>query len=214
MRAVARQVASVGPNRLRVVIDGRTASGKTSFGHELARELRRLGRPTLRASLDDFKKPWRDAIEKGYDRTSGEGYYRNAPDFGAARSLLLEPAGPDGSGSVVLCARDPLTGIDHRHVVVEAPSAAVLVVDSVFGMRPEYDSFWDFRIWLDVPRDLSLTRGIGRDAGREGMEEAARLHRERYQASEEIYMREVGPTSTADVVIDNRDFAAPFFVES
>jgi len=30
------------------------------------------------ASLDDFKHPWRHAREHGYDRVSGEGYYRNA----------------------------------------------------------------------------------------------------------------------------------------
>jgi uridine kinase len=62
----------------------------------------------MSASFDDFKKPWRDVREKGYDRTSGEGYYRNAPDFESARELQLEPAGPDGSGVVVLCAHDPL----------------------------------------------------------------------------------------------------------
>jgi hypothetical protein len=68
--------------------------------------LRKLGRPTLRASLDDFKHPWPHAREHGYDRLTGEGYYRNAFDFASARNLLLRPAGPDGSGQVVLCAHD------------------------------------------------------------------------------------------------------------
>jgi uridine kinase len=67
-----------------VIVDGLTASGKTSFGHELAASIRSLDRSTLRASLDDFKKPWSDARAKGYDRLSGEGYYRNAPDFESA----------------------------------------------------------------------------------------------------------------------------------
>ena len=89
---------------MRVAIDGLTGAGKTSFGHELAAALRALGRPTMRASMDDFKHPWRHAREHGYDRLSGEGYYRNAPDFSSARELLLRPAGPGGSGNVVLCA--------------------------------------------------------------------------------------------------------------
>jgi len=104
---LARRLVALGPGRLRVAVDGYTASGKTSLAHELAAAVRQLGRPTLRASLDDFKKPWSDAQEKGYDRLSGEGYYRNAPDFVSARSLLLEPAGPEGTGLVVLCAHDP-----------------------------------------------------------------------------------------------------------
>jgi hypothetical protein len=106
---VAAEVAGLGPGRLRVTIDGLTAAGKTSFGHELAAGLRDLGRPVMRASLDDFKHPWRHARERGYDRVTGEGYYRNAYDFASARNLLLGPAGPGGTGEVVLCAHDPLT---------------------------------------------------------------------------------------------------------
>lgn len=206
---LALRVLNIGPERLRVAVDGYTASGKTSFAHELAAAIRAQGRPTLRASFDDFKKPWSDAREKGYDRTSGKGYYRNAPDFESARRLLLEPAGPLGSGTVALCGHDPLTGIDHRNVTVNAPHDGVLIVDSVFAMRPEYDEHWEFRIWLDVPAGLSLERGIDRDAESEGRAEAEHLHRDRYHESERIYISEVDPVSRADVVIDNADFANP-----
>lgn len=212
--AFAARILKISPERLRVAVDGYTASGKTSFAHELAAAIRAQSRPTLRASFDDFKKPWRDAREKGYDRISGEGYYRNAPDFESARRLLLEPAGPHGSGTVALCGHDPLTGLDHRHVTVEAPGDAVLIVDSVFAMRPEYDEYWDFRIWLDVAADLSLARGIERDAESEGAAEAERLHRDRYHESLRIYIAEVDPLSKADVVVDNTDFANPSLVRT
>lgn len=206
---LAARIARLSPDRLRVAVDGFTAAGKTSFGHELAVAIRELGRPTLRASLDDFKHPWRQARELGYDRVSGEGYYRNAYDFAAARELLLRPAGPKGSGQVALCAHDPLTGEDHRATTVDAPPDAVLIVDSVFAFRPEYNDLWDFRIWLDVDPEVSLARGIARDTGREGVDGATRLHRDRYHAAELIYIAEVEPTALADVVIDNRDFASP-----
>ncbi len=197
---------------MRVAIDGRTAAGKTSFGHELAAAIRELGRPTLRACFDDFKKPWADALAEGYDRTTGEGYYRNAPDIESARRLLLDPAAPDGSGVVALCAHDPLTGVDHSDTVVHAPDDAVLIVDSVFAFRVEYDDAWDLRIWLEVSPELALERGIGRDGSLEGRDDAERLHRDRYAASEAIYMAEVDPVSRADIVIDNSDFAAPALV--
>jgi uridine kinase len=162
----------------------------------------------LRASLDDFKNPWREARELGYDRVSGEGYYRNAPDFSSACELLLRPAGPGGSGSVVLCAHDPLTGEDHRDKSVHAPVDAVLIVDSAFAFRPEYNEFWDYRIWLDVDADMALARGISRDTEMEGLEEAVRGHH-RYHAAEQIYLAEVDPMSLADLIIDNSDFANP-----
>ena len=212
IRELATAVSSVSPGRLRVAIDGFTAAGKTSFGHELAGALRCLGRPTLRACLDDFKNPWREAREQGYDRVSGEGYYRNAYDFRSARQLLLGPASSGGSGEVVLCAYDPLTGEDHRDKVVSAPADAVLIVDSVFAFRPEYNAFWNYRIWLDVDAQLSLSRGISRDMDMEGLEEATRLHQDRYHAAETIYMAEINPRSLADVIIDNSNFANPWLL--
>jgi uridine kinase len=209
---LARRLVAIRPGRVRAIVDGYTASGKTSFAHELAGAVRQLGRPTLRATFDDFKKPWREAREQGYDRISGQGFYRNAPDFESARKLLLEPAGPDGSGVVVLCAHDPLTGDDHRRTTVAAPIDAVLIVDSVFGMRLEYDDLWDVRIWLEAPSELALARGIERDAAMYGAAEAERIHRDRYHAAEQIYITEVGPHERADVVVDNTDYARPVVV--
>ncbi len=206
---VARRIVAIRRGRIRVVVDGYTASRKTSFAHELAVAVRGLGRSTLRVSFDDFKKPWRDAHENGYDRTSGEGYYRNSPDFETARDLLLRPAGVEGSGTVVLCGHDPLTGEDHRDVTVHAPTDSVLIDDSVFGMRREYGEFWDFRIWIDFPQDVTLVRGIERDTELEGKDEAERLHRGRYQIGEQLYVNEVNPKAKADIIIDNTDYAKP-----
>jgi uridine kinase len=209
---IASKIANLSKCRLRVAIDGRTASGKTTFGDELAAALRLLGRSTLRTSLDDFKKTWRDAKEKGYDRTSGEGYYRNAYDFESARELLLKPAGSEGSGQIVLCAHDPLTGQDHRNVFVTSSDEAILIVDSVFAFRPEYNVFWDFRIWIEVSPQVALERGIARDSDAEGFEAATFVHRYRYGVAEEIYIEEVNPCALADVRIDNTDFARPLIL--
>lgn len=209
INVVTAWIAALGPGRLRVAVDGLTGAGKTSFGHELAAALRRLGRPTMRASMDDFKHPWRHARRHGYDRVSGEGYYRNAYDFQSARTLLLEPAGPSGSGMVALCGHDPLTGEDHRDKRISAPDDAILIVDSVFAFRLEYNDCWEYRIWLDVDPETALRRGIERDRAAEGLEEATRVHRDRYHAAETIYLAEVRPQALADLIIDNHDFASP-----
>ena len=85
----------------------------------------------------------------------------------------------------------------------------MLIVDSVFGMRPEYDDLWDYRIRVDVPPEVVLARGIEGDAELKGRDDAERVHRDRYHAAEDIYMSEVDPRSRADAVIDNVDYANP-----
>ncbi|MGV9310286.1 hypothetical protein ACWDLG_43555 [Nonomuraea sp. NPDC003727] len=108
---IAQRILSLGHGRLLVGIDGFTASGKTSFGHELAERISGAGRPVLRATLDDFKKPWRD--RHLYDRESGEGYYRNAYDYQAVRRLLLDPCRSPDAVLCALCGIDPLTQREH-----------------------------------------------------------------------------------------------------
>jgi uridine kinase len=205
---VAGRIFAFGPRRVRVAVDGLTAAGKTTLGHELARRVADAGRVALRASLDDFKRPWDERHR--YDRLSGEGYYRNAFDNGAIRRLLLDPAAPDGTGRVALCSIDPLTQVDHSLDVVEMPADGVLVVDGVFAFRPELAPCWDLRIWVQIDPQLSVRRGIARDAEREGgAAQAEALHRDRYLAAETIYIAEEDPVALADVAVDNTDFERP-----
>ena len=206
---VATRILASGDGRLRVGIDGLTAAGKTSLGHELAERISRSHRPVLRASLDDFKKPWRD--RHLYDRESGEGYYRNAFDYDAVTRLLLEPAGPGGSGDCVLCSIDPLTQVDHSAVITPAAPDAVLIVDGVFAFRPELNESWEFRIWLDVDQHVSLRRGVQRDEAWAGPQVEA-VHHDRYRVAEQLYVAEVDPGELVDIVIDNSEFACPRIV--
>lgn len=205
LQRIAARLSSQRGDRLRVAVDGFTGAGKTTFADELAAAFRRAGRSTARASLDDFKHPWSHSREHGYDRLSGQGYYRNAYSLTDAQELLLGPAGHDGSGCVALCAHDPLTGIDHRHDRVQLLDDTVLIVDSAFAARPELAGFWDAHIWLAVPPELALDRGVQRDTPREGQDQALRLHRDRYGAATAQYLSEVDARSTADLVVDNSD---------
>jgi uridine kinase len=196
---LAARIVAVGPGRLRVAVDGLTAAGKTSFGHELAEAIAAGGRPVLRASLDDFKRPWSERHR--FDRFSGEGYYRNAFDLDAVVALLLQPL-----QHKALCAIDPLTQVDHSAETVPVADDAVLIVDGVFAFRPPLDRYWDLRIWLDVDENTSIRRGEARDG------EHGSLHRNRYLPAERIYIAERDPAARADVVVDNTAFAVPRIV--
>ncbi|MFE7136734.1 uridine kinase [Streptomyces sp. NPDC057644] len=204
--AVADRIRGRGPGRLLVGIDGFTAAGKTSFGHELAARIAESGRPVLRATLDDFKNPWKD--RHLYDRESGEGYYRNAYDYASARRLLLDPARSPAAESCALCSIDPLTQESHAADTTPLTPDSVLIVDGVFAFRPEIDAYWDFRIWMDVDAELSVRRGAERDQDWAGSDAEA-IHRNRYLVAERLYLDEVAPLPRMDVIVDNTDFARP-----
>jgi len=208
---LVEMIDSLGSHRLRVAIDGLTAAGKTSLGHELAHRLSRRGRPVFRASLDDFKRPW--SKRHLHDRLSGEGYYRHAFDSEAACRLLLDPSSPSGDGLVALCSIDPLTQINHSAVKSAMPPNGVLVVDGVFAYRPEINAYWDLRIWVEIAAELSVRRGIERDVAEDGnAEEAEATHRGRYLVGELLYIDEVDPHSFVDVILDNAVFDSPRLV--
>ncbi|MEU8518894.1 uridine kinase [Streptomyces sp. NBC_01216] len=207
---ISKRILNLGQGRLLVGIDGFTAAGKTSFGHELAEWISAAGRPVLRATLDDFKKPWRD--RHLYDRESGEGYYRNAYDYEAVKRLLLDPCrSSEATSSCVLCSIDPLTQRDHSSEATPLAADAVLIVDGVFAFRPEINEYWNFRIWLQVDAELSVRRGAERDQNWAGSE-AESIHRNRYLVAEGIYLQRVDPLPMMDVVIDNSAFARPQIV--
>ncbi|WP_411079850.1 uridine kinase [Streptomyces sp. cmx-18-6] len=204
--SIAQRALARAPGRLLVGIDGFTAAGKTSFGHELAARIAESGRPVLRATLDDFKNPWKD--RHLYDRESGEGYYRNAYDYETAKRLLLDPSRSPEATSCALCSIDPLTQRDHSTRTTPLTPDSVLIVDGVFAFRPEIDPYWDFRIWLDVDAELSVRRGAERDQDWAGSTAEA-LHRDRYLAAERLYLEEVDPLPRMNAIIDNTDFARP-----
>ena len=57
---------------------------------------------------------------------------------------------------MVLCGHDPLTGDDHQDKQISTPPGAILIVDSVFAFRPEYNDYWEYRIWLEVDPEIAL----------------------------------------------------------
>ena len=80
------------PRPIRVAVDGRTASGKTTLADELAGVLNRKAREVIRTSIDGFHRPKAERYARG--RHSAEGYYHDARDLDAVNALLLSPLGP------------------------------------------------------------------------------------------------------------------------
>jgi uridine kinase len=204
--AVAEFVAAVDrPHPVRVAIDGRTASGKTTIADELAHVLNRIGRAVIRTSIDRFHRPKRERYARG--RHSPEGYYFDARDLGAIRRRLLEPLGPGGTLTYRTAVFDLEADLPIDAPAYPAGPKDILIVDGTFLQRPELRDAWEVVVFVDVDAATAVERGVTRDAMQVGGREATEmLYRDRYALAFEIYERLAEPLQNAHIVWDNRDF--------
>lgn len=194
LEAVGKHIAKVQLARpVRVGIDGRTASGKTTLADRLALLLKRHGRPVIRASIDDFHHP--AAVRYRQGRLSADGYYEDARDLAAIRRLLLDPLGPDGDRRFATRHFDLAADAPLKPRFANAPENSILIVDGTFLQRPELRPDLDLIVFLDVPEDEALRRGIARDPAQ------SERHRRRYQPAFDRYVRECAPLDNADFVV-------------
>lgn len=194
---------------VRVGIDGHSAAGKSTFADELAATLR--GRPVLRVMLDQFKR--HVSLRTRYPAGSPESYYHEMYDVNAIRDVLLAPLGPGGDRRYRTAIMDfsGRTAIDSG--VSVAPDDAILVADGGFLQKAALVSHWDLVVYLHIEAGDVLERGPRRDmAFMDSLEAAVSRYRTYYLPGEQLYLAECRPASRAGVVIDNRDFDAPFFV--
>jgi len=196
----------------RVGIDGRSAAGKTSLANELASMICDRGRPVLRAELDDFHRPGHK-FRSMRDQWTPASYYAETYDYGAVRTLLLEPLGPDGSRR---CRTRLFDSYHDRWLPEEwhvAPADAVLVADGGFLFHPELAELWDFVIWLDIDIGTVVARARRRDVAWVGSaDEVERRYRQRTIPAHELYERLTNPAERAHAVVDNREIASPKIV--
>ena len=190
---------------VRVAIDGRSASGKTTFADELAVVIMETGRSVVRASIDDFHHP--SVIRHRQGRRSPNGYYEDARDLEALRELLLEPMGPNGSRQYVVKSFDLDRDQPMKRKFLEADNNSVLIIDGTFLQRPELRAAWDYVVFLAVPSETARNRAVNRDCAIFGGRAAAEeLYLRRYDPASARYELECSPEDRADAVMDNWDF--------
>jgi uridine kinase len=137
---------------VRVAIDGRIASGKTTFANELGALVAQRNREVIRTSIDGFHRPRAERYARG--RYSPEGYYFDARDhLGAIRGLLLDPLRPGGGRQYRTASFDLERDATIEQAPLTASPKSVLVVDG-----------WDVAVFLDTSEAVSERRGVRRDA--------------------------------------------------
>ncbi len=212
LREIAARIDRPRPGHpVRVAIDGRTASGKTTLADELAAILAGQGRSVIRTSIDGFHRPRAERYARG--RHSAGGHHHDARDLPAIVALLPAPLGPGGDRR----SRTASVELDADAPIAQGPCLAaedaILIVDGTFLQRPERRDHWDATLFVRTSAGTAEARGLGRDMDRLGGEAAARdLYARRYRPAYALYESLCQPEMHGDAIIDNDDLARPRLV--
>lgn len=201
-----------------VGVDGVDGAGKSTLAGELRSAVEACGRPAVHVELDDFQRPRERRNRRGPH--SPEGCHEDVFDLEAISALLLEPL---RSGRPFRLRHfDQATQRLHPEEWVSVGEGAVVIVDGGYLFRPELSGRWDLSLFVTVPPELSLRRGVERDLahvlGREPMgEKEAAAVRERMEQrwrrgwlpAQRLYQQRVDPVRRVSAVIDNSDVERP-----
>jgi uridine kinase len=79
----------------------------------------------------------------------------------------------------------------------DIPREGMVIVEGVYVSRPEVSDLYDYRVWVNCPREIRLARGVERDG---------KAHRDLWEnewmAAENRYVKMHTPEASADFVID------------
>ncbi len=168
---------------LLVGIDGRGASGKSTF----ARALESGADDIVVVEFDDFYRP---SIER-QARTNTE--IGGSFDWRRLRNQVLAPLSRDEAGEYQRYdwASDNLA---EWHSV---PVGGIVLVEGNYSTRAELIRFYDYTIWIDAPRDLRLARGVGR-----GGDDTRDRWLTEWMPEEDCYVEAEDPAGRVDLALD------------
>ncbi|PEZ07067.1 uridine kinase [Bacillus sp. AFS018417] len=212
IREVAEYICMLEFNHpVRVGVSGITASGKTTFANELAKEIQNQGRKVIRTSIDYFHHP--RAIRYSQGKESAKGYYEDAHDYKAFSERLLMPLGPNGTMRYEIKSHDLETDMYIPSDPILASKDTIFIVDGTFLFKQELKQLFDYRIFVETDFNIARERGSKREAQAFGSEEkAGEMFLQRYHAACHMYIEEHAPKECADVVLINNNIEEPVVV--
>jgi uridine kinase len=138
---------------LLVGVDGPAGAGKTTFTRALAA----LDPGLDLIPMEDFGLPLADSVRLPGD--APEHRVAADVDWRRLRSSVLLPLSRDQPARYQ--RYDPATDTLAEWRMV--PVGGIVIVEGLYSCMKALATFYDFRVWVDTPRDLRLRRGAGRD---------------------------------------------------
>lgn len=182
---------NTGHKTILIAIDGGGGAGKST----LAQKLKEVDTENVSViHMDDFYKPSEQRKHVSDSEIGGNW------DCERVKTQVLEPLSTNQAARYQRYdwVEDKLAEIH------DIPSGHVVIVEGCYSLLDSLRPFYQFKIWVQSPREVRLSRGIERDG-----EEQRHLWENLWMPAEERYIKSQNPMATANLIIDgtgNEDF--------
>ena len=169
-----------------VAIEGRGGAGKSTLARQLHDE---TGARVIAG--DDFYRVMSETERRSLNDQEA---YMQYVDWERLRTQVLEPL---RNGKPARFERYHW----HRNELgetMEFDAKGVIIVEGVYSFRPELRPFYDFSLFVDTPRNLSIERCRKRPHDRE-------FWIQRWAEVEDWYFEHMNPAEAADMVISGQE---------
>jgi len=185
VQCVTRLVA---PGRSVLVgIDGGAGSGKTTFARLLVESVREMKIPAALVLTDNFFRPSAERVNHQFPLATVSDI-----DWERLRDQVIVPL---RSGKT---ARFQLYDwpADRLKDWVAIDVSGVTIIDGITATRNELTDYYDLRIWFSCPRDIRVSRLLGR-----GDTSAAEI--DHWMPGEDDYIASHSPERNAHLIVDS-----------
>jgi len=186
-------------------INGLDMAGEPDFTGRFARYLRSVGINSMVIHLSDYYNPFEKQLE-GADKIHS--YYFNAINYWKVVREVLEPLKQNGSIRTTVACLDSASDTYSVERTYFADRSTIILIEGILLFREPILGYIDSRVFLDIDLNESVRRGLDReDFTYDG--EVLQRYRGLLVPVQQMYLHQVWPRETSDIVVDNNDPERP-----
>jgi len=178
------EINKINKKNICIGVNGINSSGKTCFSKKLKSFLEQNGKSALLISLDEFKYPHEK--RKALQGDVVDNYLNNWFNYDALEEAIKK---------------------------VDFSNTNIVIIEGIFIFTERFTKYMDFKILLEVDKEIAYKRILERDVKVEGLETTQEKWNLRSMPAQEIYMESNNPKNIADMIVDNNDFNNPKIIQ-
>ncbi|MCL1702958.1 kinase [Lysinibacillus sp. Bpr_S20] len=179
-----------------VAIDGLGGAGKSTVANKLAEELQSICAVAL-IHIDNHIVERSKRYDTGYDEWYE--YYYLQWDIEFIKNNMLLPLHNNKLQLLLPFYNQSADTLSDR--IIKLDSNSILLIEGIFLLRHEWRNFYDYRLFIDLPRKNREDRVLRRDAYIGNYEARLSKYKRRYWPTEDYYLEKENPLACADIVI-------------